>query len=641
MVTNNLNEVEQNEKLLAKSRNLSIHSRSGMQIKLEKQNKQIFQRCTTQIVRRIYILNWITSYNSNFFISDLIAGITLGLTIIPQAIAYAALAGLSSEYGLYAAFIGAFIYVVFGSVKQVSIGPTSLMALLVLPLTAGKPIEYVFVLAFIAGCIELLLGICKMGFIVDLIPIPVTNAFTSATSLVIIASQLKSVTGLKYLGTSFSTYIYGFFSHITDVKLGDSILGLCCCTTLLLLRKLQDIPISEQNPYRAVIKKTLWYITISRNALVVAITSVIAFIWSNGGATQVPFKLSGKVKSGIPAFGLPDFSVDQGNGTVITFTDILSDFGIGIIFVPLVAILANVSIAKAFSTGKIVDASQEMIALGLCNIFGSFFQSMPTCGAFTRSAVSEASGIRTPLAGIYSGTMTLLALSFLTPYFYFIPRATLGSVLICAVYFMIDQNLPPKLWKENRKDFYSWLSCFVICMLFGVEIGLLFGIFSNICVLTFQWMRPRIKATLDTYEGVQFVKITPTLGLLYPGVDYLRGFINKIAIEYCYVNYIMIDSSKIVSLDYTAIKGFENIVIDAKSRDQEVIFYNLSSGLHDQLGQVKKNSYCCDTKDELQRLLLTHKNDVARKDSEAQQKNCSIDISPIGENPTVAPDKNE
>lgn len=156
-------DIEQNEKLLTKARHASISSRSGMLIKLKKPQKHIVQRCTSQIARRVYIFTWITSYNMNFFISDLIAGITLGLTVIPQAIAYAALAGLPSQYGLYAAFIGSYTYVIFGSVKQVSIGPTSLMALLVLPLTEGKPIEYVFVLAFIAGCIELLLGIFKMG----------------------------------------------------------------------------------------------------------------------------------------------------------------------------------------------------------------------------------------------------------------------------------------------------------------------------------------------------------------------------------------------------------------------------------------------------------------------------------------------
>lgn len=114
-------------------------------------------------------------------------------------------------------------------------------------------------------------------------------------------------------------------------------------------------------------------------------------------------------------------------------------------FVSKVTLILNLccqvlDLSLSIATGKVVDASQEMIALGICNILGSFVQSMPTCGAFSRSAVSEASGVRTPLAGIYSGTMTLLALSFLTPYFYFIPRATLGSVLICAVYFMVKHS---------------------------------------------------------------------------------------------------------------------------------------------------------------------------------------------------------
>lgn len=125
---------------------------------------------------------------------------------------------------------------IFGTVKQVSIGPTSLMSLLVLPATYGKPIEYVFVLSFVAGCVELLLGVLKLGFIVDFIPLPVTSAFTSATALVIVASQLKSITGISYLATNFSSYLIGFFEHVSSVKLGDTVLGLGCITTLLLLR---------------------------------------------------------------------------------------------------------------------------------------------------------------------------------------------------------------------------------------------------------------------------------------------------------------------------------------------------------------------------------------------------------------------
>lgn len=128
---------------------------------------------------------------------------------------------------------------IFGTVKQVSIGPTSLMSLLVLPATYGKPIEYVFVLSFIAGCVELLLGVLRLGFIVDFIPLPVTSAFTSATALIIVASQLKSITGTSYLASSFGSYIVGFFETISLVRLGDTILGVCCILALLLMKVIE------------------------------------------------------------------------------------------------------------------------------------------------------------------------------------------------------------------------------------------------------------------------------------------------------------------------------------------------------------------------------------------------------------------
>lgn len=237
---------------------------------------------------------------------------------------------------------------IFGTVKQVSIGPTSLMSLLVLPATQGKPIEYVFFLAFVAGCIELLLGILKLGFITDFIPLPVTSAFTSATALVICASQLKSISGTAYLATNFSSYIVGFFENISAVKFGDVGLGVGCIAALLLLRKVQDIPVADSNPKQKSIKKILWYITIARNALVVFICSALSYYLTNGGDATSPYKLSGKVVSGLPKFQPPAFNVQHSNGTVTTTVEMLSDLGFSILFVPFVAILANVSIAKAF-----------------------------------------------------------------------------------------------------------------------------------------------------------------------------------------------------------------------------------------------------------------------------------------------------
>lgn len=188
------------------------------------------------LLQRIHILTWITKYDKNVAVSDFIAGLTLGLTMIPQSIAYAALANLPSQYGLYSGFLGSLIYVFFGTIKEVSIGPTSLMALLTLQYTQNRPVELVILLTFLVGIVELCMGVFKLGFVVDFISIPVTSAFTSATSLIIIASQLKGLLGIKYSSTSFADTIHQLYLHIDQLKWGDTVLSICCISSLLLLR---------------------------------------------------------------------------------------------------------------------------------------------------------------------------------------------------------------------------------------------------------------------------------------------------------------------------------------------------------------------------------------------------------------------
>lgn len=190
----------------------------------------------TLFVQRFHILSWIRSYDKATAISDFIAGVTLGLTMIPQSIAYAALANLPSQYGLYSSFLGTLIYVFFGTIKEVSIGPTSLMALLTLQYTLDKPVEFVILLTFLVGIVEMVMGIFRLGFVVDFISIPVTSAFTSATSLIIIASQIKGLMGIKYNSTNFANTIYRLFQELTQFKLADTLLSVLCIVFLLLLK---------------------------------------------------------------------------------------------------------------------------------------------------------------------------------------------------------------------------------------------------------------------------------------------------------------------------------------------------------------------------------------------------------------------
>lgn len=175
--------------------------------------------------------------------------------------------------------------------------------------------------------------------------------------------------------------------------------------------------------YQRVITKTIWLISTARNAIVVIVCSAIAYKFDSGSESGSPFILTGPVRSGLPPFGFPPFSTRVNNQT-FTFTQMCSELGTSIVLVPIIAVLGNVAIAKAFVDGNKIDATQELLTLGICNVLGSCASSMPVTGSFSRSAVNHASGVKTPMGGLYTGILILLALSLLTPYFYFIPKGS-------------------------------------------------------------------------------------------------------------------------------------------------------------------------------------------------------------------------
>ncbi|KAH8388559.1 hypothetical protein KR093_009633, partial [Drosophila rubida] len=545
------------------------------------------------LLRRFYIATWIVNYDRPQAFADLIAGITLGLTIIPQSIAYAALAGLSSEYGLYSAFIGSIIYVFFGTIPQVSIGPTSLMAIMTLQFCEGKPVQMVIVLAFMAGLVELLMGICQLGFIVSFIPAPVTKAFTSGTAVIVVLVQIKNLLGIR-LKTVPS--LGDFFSNI---RYSDAAMGISCLVLLLSLRMLSQVKFKQDTPLTQRFKKILWYISISRNALIVFFSGLLVFLWVRKSSLEaVPFVLSSKVSSAMPTIKVPPFAFEHQNRTYV-FTDILEELGSGVILVPIVAVLANVAIAKAFVKDGKLDASQEMLTLGLCNLAGSFFSAMPTCGAFTRSAVSQASGVRTPMAGFYTGLIVLSALSILTPYFQFIPRASLAAVLIAAVVFMIDLTPVKELWQSSKKDFFSWVGSFIICLVAGVEMGLLFGIVvSMICILlrlgnpkievSLKQVRPSfllLSASLNLHsslslclqqESSYYVHVVPQSDIFYTGVDTLRSEIRSACLLYRCDFPIVLHCGRFMQFDATFVEMLMAVAKELAADDVLLVLQHMS-----------------------------------------------------------------
>lgn len=472
------------------------------------------------------IVRWSKTYDLRTAIGDLIAGITVALTLIPQSIAYASLAGFEPQYGLYASFVGGFVYGILGTCPQINIGPTALLSLLTFTYTNGTNAEFAILLCFVAGIVQLIAGTAQLGFLVEFVSLPVVSGFTSAAAITIASSQIKGLLGLKFNAETFISTWKGLLEHVGETRMQDTLLSLVCCIVLMGMKSLKDIRIKtatdEKGRRNAIIlQRFLWFIGVSRNAVVVVLAAVLAYFVHENKSD--PLILTGVITPGLPKPQVPAFHTIVGNATY-NAGDMLSHLGSGLIVVPIVGIISNVAIAKAFARGRTLDATQEIVALGACNLFGAFFRSIPVNGSFTRSAVSDASGVRTPAAGFYTGIIVLLTLALLTPYFYFIPRAALAAVIVCAVLHMVDTAILKKLWASSRLDLIPLIGTFLFCLTLGIEVGLICGVGIDMLLLLYYQSRPPLEVKfVDNGTLPPHYAIHPVGGLHFASAERVRA----------------------------------------------------------------------------------------------------------------------
>ncbi|XP_026271920.1 sodium-independent sulfate anion transporter [Frankliniella occidentalis] len=540
--------------------------------------QRVRRACTRKMLyRRLPILDWLPRYNRSDFLGDLVAGITVGLTVIPQSLAYSNVAGLPAQYGLYGSFLGCLLYIFLGSCKDVPMGPTAITALLVYQSVHGAGPEYAVLLCFLTGVVQLLMGILGLGFIIDFVSGPVSSGFTSAVAIIIVSTQVKDILGIKASGSTFVSIWTSVFEDIQNTRLWDPILGIICIVVLLLMRMVANVELGpsdseKQSRVQRIINSSLWLIGTSRNAILVVVTGVLGYHFAKDGA-EAPFKVIGNIPPGLPTFQAPPFSVVRGNDT-LGFVDMVTELGSGIIVLPLVALLENIAICKAFANGKTVDATQEMLALGACNIACSLVQAFPGSGSLSRSAVNNSSGVRTPLGGLYTGLLVILALLFFTPYFAYIPKTALAAVIIAAVVFMVEVRVVAPIWRSKKSDLIPGAVTFVACLVLALEVGIVIGIGTNLVFILYHAARPKISMIiLKSQGGVDYMLLTPDRCLIFPSVDYVRNIVTKYSIKQN--NPVVIDCSHIYGADFTAAKVIESLTQDFSRRGQTLFFYNL------------------------------------------------------------------
>ncbi|XP_011144186.1 sodium-independent sulfate anion transporter isoform X2 [Harpegnathos saltator] len=548
--------------------------------------RRVRATCTRKtLYKRLPILSWLPRYNGQDALGDLVAGITVGLTVIPQSLAYSNVAGLPPQYGLYGSFLGCFIYVIFGSCKDIPMGPTAIISLLTYQTVSHleDPVPHAILLSFMAGLVELIMGIFGLGFLIDFVSGPVSSGFTSAVALIIVTSQVKDILGISARGSQFIEMWQSIIANIHDTSAWDAALGASCIVLLLILRLLASCNIGPENKElrttkHRVVNKILWLISTSRNALLVVLCGCLGYSFQN----ESPVKLIGYIPGGMPIVQIPPFGYMKDANTTVTFVDMVSNLSTGILVIPLISLMEDIAICKAFANGKSVDATQELIAIGMSNIGNAFVQAFPGTGSLSRSAVNNASGVRTPFGGIYTGALVILALLFLTPYFSFIPRASLAAIIIAAVIFMVEVKVVKPMWRTKKSDLIPGLGTFIACLVLQLEIGILCGVGLNIIFILYHAARPKISVEkLTTYHGIEYLMLTPDRCLIFPSVDYVRNLVTKYSQRAGNVaTPVVIDCSHIYGADFTAAMVIETLTKDFASRGQPLFFYNLKPSVY-------------------------------------------------------------
>ncbi|KAK7601820.1 hypothetical protein V9T40_009261 [Parthenolecanium corni] len=533
--------------------------------------KRSFSDCFSKMWfhRRLPCTKWIPQYSASYLLRDFIAGITVGLTAIPQGIAYANVAGLQPQYGLYSTIMPCFLYILLGGCKDMTLGPTAIMALMTYPHASKYGPAYSVLLCFLSGVIIMLLSILQLGSLVDFISLPVTVGFTAAAAFTIASAQIKNFLGLKV--KSSNEVVDSWFSALTNldkISWPDTLLGCATIVALLLGRYIKSKSSQYRGEGTALKFKfySLWLLGLSGNAIVVITGSLLAYCLSQENVS--PFILTGNVTGGLPDFHIPPFSTQNQ-----TFSEMVSEMGSTVMAAPLISIMETIAIGKAFEKGKGVDATQEMIVLGISNVAGSFLGSMPISGSFTRSAVNNSSGVKTPFGGFFTGTLVLLALSFLTSLFYYIPKATLAGLIITAMIFMVEYHTIAVIWRTKKSDMIPLSTAFFFCLFFGIEIGMVIGIAVNLCVILYGISKPSIQISWLTVGDQRVLYVLPKENVLFPAT----GRIREVIIEECTkrddYSPVIIDGSHIYRIDSSTSKGLSSLNDDLRARGQRLVLW--------------------------------------------------------------------
>ncbi len=507
---------------------------------------------------------WLSHYSKETLVSDLTAGVIVTVLLIPQSLAYAMLAGVPAEVGLYSSILPLFFYAFFGTSRTLSVGPVAVVSLMTAT-TLGTISEQgsasyltgAMTLALLSGAFLLAMGFLKLGFITNFLSHSVISGFISASAIIIALSQVKHVFGITAHGDTLTEIIPSLLGTIKDTNAITLIIGICVLLFLIFSKKFSVALFTSLK----IEKKRA--ITLSKILPIASvILSIIAAFTLN--LEQYSVAVTGAIPSGLPSFtiAIPNYAL-------------IEALALPAFLISIIGYVESISVGKTLAAKRRqkVEANQELIGLGAANIASSISGGFPVTGGFSRSVVNFDAGAVTQAASIFAAIGIAIASVFLTPVLYYLPKATLAATIIVAVISLIDFSILKKTFRYSMSDFYAILATGLITLFCGVEIGVASGVLLSIGLHLYQTSTPHI-AEIGLIEGSEHFRnihryvtqtdptllmLRPDESLFFPNASFLEQKIQSSIYQKDKIAHVILLCSAVNDIDYSALEVLESL----------------------------------------------------------------------------------
>ncbi len=517
-----------------------------------------------KISRYFPILEWGQTYNRTTLTNDGVAAIIVTIMLIPQSLAYAMLAGLPAQIGLYASIMPLIAYAIFGTSRTLAVGPVAVVSLMTLtaastiaPPGSAQFIAAALVLALLSGLFLLLMGLFKLGFLANLLSHPVVSGFITASGIIIATSQLKSIFGIKASGAAMPELVTSLYSAIGTVNIPTLVIGVLATAFLFWVRKgLKPLLM------RLGLKARAADLTAKTGPIAAVAVSTIATIFFGLEAKGV--QVVGDIPQSLPPFSVPLIDLD-----------LWQKLAVPALLLSIIGFVESVSVGQTLAAKRRqrIDPDQELVGLGAANLSAAFSSGYPVTGGFARSVVNFDAGAETPAAGAFTAIGIAIAALFLTPFLASLPIATLAATIIVAVLSLVDLKTPRTIWLYSKTDFAAMAATIGITLLAGVEPGVIAGVALSLALFLWRSSRPhaaivgRVPETehfrnIDRHQvftDPRILTIRIDESLTYLNARWLEEFILEQVADHKDVRHVILMCSAVNAIDASALESIEAV----------------------------------------------------------------------------------